>query len=189
MTAPANALEKTFSDSSANASTSANGVNASDIGLLALRVGFGGLLAAHGAQKLFGWFGGYGLEATQGAFEQMGYNPGKLFGTLAGLSELTGGLLLLLGLLTPLAAAIALGTMVNAVNATWSNGLFGGAQPGYEMALLFAIAAFTLAFTGPGRFSLDAGRPWQRQGLVWGGLAVAVALGAGVVTLILKWAL
>lgn len=157
---------------------------ATDIGLLAVRVGFGGLLAVHGAQKLFGWFDGPGLSATQAGFEAMGYNPGKIFGTLAGLTELGGGLLLLLGLATPLAAAIALGTMLNAVNAMWGTGLVG-----YEPALVFAIATAALAFTGPGRFSLDAGRPWQRHGLVWGAGAVALAVAAAIGTLILKWAL
>ncbi|MGX1809592.1 DoxX family protein [Nocardia sp. NPDC055321] len=164
--------------------TAAANATASDVGLLVLRAGFGGLLAVHGAQKLFGWFNGYGLTATQESFDAMGYNPGALFGTLAGVTELVGGLLLLLGLATPLAAAIALGTMVNALHATWGDGLAV-----YEMALLFTIAITTLAFTGPGRYSLDAGRPWQRQGLVWGLGAVVLALAAGVGTLILKWAL
>ncbi|MFD0364216.1 DoxX family protein [Nocardia sp. GCM10030253] len=158
-----------------------------DIGLLLLRVVFGGLLAAHGTQKLFGWFDGYGWSKTAASFDSMGYNPGKLFGTLAGLSELTGGLLLLLGLLTPLAAAIVLGTMINAVNATWDGGLLTG--KGYETALLFAIAGAAIAFTGPGKFSLDNGRPWQRQGFVWGAGAVLLAVLAAVVTLIFKWVL
>ncbi|MRH93238.1 DoxX family membrane protein [Nocardia sp. SYP-A9097] len=157
---------------------------ASDIGLLVARVGFGGLLAVHGTQKLFGWFNGYGLSATQAGFEAMGYNPGKIFGTLAGLSELTGGLLLLLGLFTPLAAAIALGTMLNAVNATWHGGFSA-----FEPALLFAIIAAGLAFTGPGRFSLDSGRPWARQGIAWGAAAVVLAVVAALITLVFKWAL
>ncbi|WP_024802522.1 DoxX family protein [Nocardia sp. BMG51109] len=161
-----------------------------DIGLLLFRLFFGGLLFAHGAQKLFGWFNGPGMDATNASFDQMGYNPGKFFGTLAGLSELVGGGLLFLGLLTPLAGAIVLGTMLNAINATWHSGLFGGMQgPGYEMALLFGVVGAAIAFTGPGRISLDAGRPWQRQGLVWGAAAVVLAVVAGVVTLILKWSL
>ncbi|MGY2062721.1 DoxX family protein, partial [Nocardia gipuzkoensis] len=123
-----------------------------DIGLLVLRVFFGGLLFVHGSQKLFGWFNGQGWRQTTAGFEHMGYNPGKLFGTLAGLCEFTGGALLLLGLLTPLGAAIALGTMINAMNVTWHSGLSG-----YEHALLFAAAAGALAFTGPARFSLDHG--------------------------------
>ncbi|MGO4613649.1 DoxX family protein [Nocardia sp. 2YAB30] len=158
-----------------------------DIGLLVLRVVFGGILAAHGSQKLFGWFSGPGWRANADGFEKMGYNPGKVFGTLAGLCEFTGGVLLLLGLLTPLAAAIVLGTMINVINTTWHGGLLTG--KGYEMGLLFAAAATAIAFTGPGKFSLDAGRPWQRQGFVWGVGAVIIAVVAAVLTLILKWVL
>ncbi|GAB2678080.1 DoxX family protein [Nocardia goodfellowii] len=176
------------------ATTSSLDGSATDIGLLAARVLFGGLMAIHGAQKLFGWFDGPGLEANNAGFEAMGYNPGKFFGTLAAISELGGGLLLLLGLATPLAAAIMIGTMINAINATWANGLFGtvgaqGWQPGYEMALLFAAAGVTLAFTGAGKYSLDYGRPWERKGFVIGAGAVALAVVAGVLTLILKWVL
>ncbi len=161
--------------------------SAADIGLLVLRVVFGGLLAAHGSQKLFGWFNGVGWRANAAAFDSMGYNPGKFFGTLAGLSEFTGGLLLLLGLLTPLASAIVLGTMINAVNATWRGGLLTG--KGYEMPLLFATVGVVVAFTGPGKFSLDHGRPWQRKGAVWAVVAIVVAVIAALVTLILKWTL
>ncbi|WP_280411054.1 DoxX family protein [Nocardia asiatica] len=167
-----------------NTPTELDGI-AADIGLLLVRVVFGGLLAAHGAQKLFGWWGGPGLQANADAFEQMGYNPGKLFGTLAGLTELGGGLLLLLGLLTPLAGAIVLGTMINVVNATWAMGLFGG----YEMGVLFGVVGAALPFTGPGKFSLDAGRPWRRSGFVWGVGALILAIVTGVLTLILKWVL
>ncbi|MFC9897352.1 DoxX family protein [Nocardia sp. NPDC127579] len=174
--------------------TTVQGAGAADLGLLIGRVIFGGLMAAHGAQKLFGWFDGPGLETNNASFEAMGYNPGKLFGTLAALSELGGGLLLLLGLATPLAAAITIGTMINAINATWPNGLFGavtaqGWQPGYEMALLFAAAGVIFAYTGAGKYSLDHNRPWQRQGVVIGTGAVALAVAAGVLTLILKWVL
>ncbi len=154
----------------------------SDIGLLVLRVGFGLLLAVHGTQKLFGWFGGYGLTATAAAFGHMGYTPGKFFAALAGLCETGGGLLLALGLLAPLASAIALGTMINAVHQTWHEG-FG---KGYELPLVYAIAIVALAFTGPGRFSLDHDRPWQRQGASWGLGAVVLAVVAGLITLAVK---
>ncbi|MEV0294588.1 DoxX family protein [Nocardia sp. NPDC050710] len=158
-----------------------------DIGLLVLRVVFGGLLAAHGSQKLFGWFSGPGHDATTAMFDNMGYNPGKLFGTLAGLSEMVGGLLLVAGLVTPLAAAIVLGTMINAMNATWGPGLFG--KGGWETALTFGTVAAAIAFTGAGKFSLDSGRPWERKGFLWGVGAVVLAVATGVLTLILKWTL
>ncbi|MFI6574131.1 DoxX family protein [Nocardia fluminea] len=171
--------------------TTTDETTAAGIGLLVLRVGFGGLMTAYGTQKLFGWFNGPGWRANADGFTAMGYNPGEIFGTLAGLTELVGGLLLVFGLFTPLAAAIVLGTMINAINVLWSGGLFPAdpSVPGYTTPLLFALAAAALAFTGPGRFSLDAGRPWQRQGVVWGGGAVAVAVVAAVVTLNLKAAL
>ncbi|MEU6563735.1 DoxX family protein [Nocardia nova] len=156
-------------------------VAAADVGLLLLRLFFGGLLFVHGTQKLFGWFNGYGLSATAQGFDQMGYDPGKFFATLAGLCEAVGGGLLFLGLLTPLAAAIVLGTMINAMNVTWSSGLSG-----YESGLLFAVVAVALGFTGPGRFSLDHGRAWQRNGLVWGAGAFVLGVVAAVVTLIVK---
>ncbi|MBO0855534.1 MAG: DoxX family protein [Nocardia sp.] len=152
-----------------------------DIGLLIVRVFFGALLFVHGTQKLFGWFNGMGLSATARGFGHMGYDPGKFFATLAGLCESTGGSLLLLGLLTPLGAAIVVGTMINAMNVTWSHGL-----QGYEGALLFAVAAAGLGFTGPGRFSLDHGRIWQRQGLVWGIGAIVLGVVAAVLTLLTK---
>ncbi|KIA66557.1 DoxX family protein [Nocardia vulneris] len=158
-----------------------------DIGLLIIRVVFGALMAVHGAQKLFGWFKGPGWSANAEGFELSGYNPGKLFGTLAGLTEFVGGLMLVAGLLTPLAGAIILGTMINAINSLWSLGLFG--KDTYEMPLLFAAVGAAIAFTGAGRFSLDHGRPWQRQGFVWGAGAVVLAFAAAILTLILKWVL
>ncbi|QIS18071.1 DoxX family protein [Nocardia terpenica] len=152
------------------------------VGLLLLRVVFGGLLFSHGSQKLFGWFHGAGWEKTTAGFEQMGYHPGKFFGTLAGLCESTGGALLFLGLATPLAAAIVVGTMLNAIHVDWSHGLYGG----YETALLYLVVAAAVGFAGPGRYSLDHGRPWHRHGVVWGGGAIVLAVVAAVLTLALK---
>ncbi|WP_040816306.1 DoxX family protein [Nocardia concava] len=168
----------------ANASTrdtASNVVGGIDISMLVTRVGFGALLFVHGSQKLFGWFGGAGLDEAAQAFDEWGYNPGKFFATLAGLSEITGGLLLALGLLTPLGAAIALGTMVNAVYVNR-----GGGLDTWEAPLLYLLAAVALAFAGPGRLSLDHGRPWQCQGLVWGAGAVALGVAAALITLVVK---
>ncbi|WP_067654221.1 DoxX family protein [Nocardia harenae] len=155
-----------------------------DIGLLVLRVVAGALIAGHGAQKLFGWFGGSGLSATADGFDRMGYNPGVFFGTLAGLSEFGGGLLLILGLLTPLGAAAVLGTMINVIAVHWDGGVFGNG--GYELPLLYAAVAAGLAFTGPGRFALDHGRPWNRTGIAVGAAAVGIAVLAAVLTLLVK---
>ncbi|MGY2061544.1 DoxX family protein [Nocardia gipuzkoensis] len=172
----------TAAPTAATAAPAAADTRALDLGLLILRVGIGLLFAVHGTQKLFGWFGGYGLSATAQAFDAMGYNPGKFFTALAGLSEIAGGLLLALGLLTPLGAAIALGTMINAIAAVWSKGFTGG----WEFPLLYTLPVLALAFTGAGRYALDHQRPWQRQGLVWGAGAVVLAVVAAVITLIAK---
>jgi len=83
-----------------------------DLGILLIRVLFGVAIAAHGAQKVFGWFGGYGLKGTGGFFETLGFRPGVGFAAAAGLSEVGGGVLLTLGLLTPFGAGAVLAAMV-----------------------------------------------------------------------------
>ena len=114
------------------ASEMSSRVRTADVGLLLVRVVFGGLLAAAGLQKLFGWFGGQGLTETGALFEQIGYSPGVFFAGVAGLLETAGGLLLLLGLFTPLACSIVIGVMINAVSATWEGGLSSG-PTGYQL--------------------------------------------------------
>jgi putative oxidoreductase len=148
-----------------------------DLGFLIARVALGLLMAAHGAQKLFGWFGGYGLEGTGNFFGQLGFRPGKLFATMAGLSELGSGALIALGLFGPVGPAILIATMiVAAVSVHWRNGLFATTN-GIELPLLYCIAATRLALTGPGHYSLDAA-----LGLHWTGSPVVIwlALAAGV---------
>jgi len=127
-----------------------------DIGLLLLRLTTGLTLAAHGAQKLLGWFGGPGLGSTAQFFEVLGFPPGRRHALMAGLVEIGGGLLLVLGLATPFAAATIVSVMlVGAVSVHAKNGFFAQ-NGGYEYALLLGVAASTLAFTGPGSLSLDA---------------------------------
>jgi putative oxidoreductase len=125
-----------------------------DLGLLLLRLGAGATLAAHGAQKLFGWFGGGGIEGTGQFMESVGYAPGTASATAAGVSELGGGTLLALGLATPAAGAAAAGAMAGAAAVHAPNGFFnqGG---GYEYAATLGLTAACLAITGPGRISLD----------------------------------
>lgn len=125
-----------------------------DLGLLLLRLGTGGVLAAHGAQKLFGWFGGGGLHATGEAMEAMGYAPGKASATMAGLAEAGGGTLLAMGLATPAAGAAAAGAMAGAAAVHAPNGFFAQ-NGGYEYAASLGLTAAGLAVTGPGRLSLD----------------------------------
>src|SRR5215210_3443394 len=103
-----------------------------DAGNLALRLGVGGVLVAHGTQKLFGWFGGHGLNATSGAFDQMGFRPGKPSALAAGVGEAVGGTLIALGLGTPVAGSVAAGTMIAASSVHAPNGFFA-AQGGYEL--------------------------------------------------------
>src|SRR5437870_9117397 len=125
-------------------------------GLLVARLIFGLVMAAHGAQKLFGWFGGYGIAGTGNFFESIGFRPGRLFAALAGLGEFGGGLLLALGFLGPIGPALILSVMiVAAVTSHLGKGLFA-MNGGIEVPLLYAAVSTGLALTGPGRYSVDA---------------------------------
>src|SRR6476661_360838 len=126
-----------------------------DLGLLVVRVVFGLTYAAHGAQKLFGWFGGYGIAGTGGFLETLGFRPGRLFAFAAGFSELAGGLLIALGLFGPVGPALVVATMiVAAVTVHVAHGYFA-TKNGFEMTALYTAAAVALALTGPGLFSVD----------------------------------
>jgi putative oxidoreductase len=125
------------------------------IGLLVVRVIIGLLMAAHGAQKMFGWFGGYGLSATGKGFEQIGFHPGTAFAGAAAISEILSGLLVTLGFLGPVGPALMISVMiVAAVTVHWEHGII--AKNGIELTLLYATAALGLAVTGFGQYSLDA---------------------------------
>lgn len=126
-----------------------------DLGLLALRLTAGGLLAGHGAQKLFGAFGGHGLEGTAGWLESIGLKPGKPWAALAGLSEFGGGMLTALGLGGPLGPIALQGAMATAARkAHWGKPIWTTAG-GAEEPALYAAIGLALAFAGPGRYSLD----------------------------------
>ena len=125
-------------------------------GQLALRIPIGIIFVAHGAQKLFGWFGGYGLEGTGQWMASIGLNPGYLMALLAGSAEFFGGLALILGLLVRPAAAVLAFTMITAIFAVHiGNGLFMS-NDGYEFGLALLAASVALAISGAGRGSLDA---------------------------------
>jgi putative oxidoreductase len=127
-----------------------------DAGLFVLRVVVGVLMAGHGAQKLFGWLGGYGLAGTGGFFESLGFRPGRLFASLAGTAEFVGGLLIALGLFGPVGPALMISVMIVAlVSVHLSHGLFA-ATNGIEVPLLYAAAGVALALAGPGSYSMDS---------------------------------
>ena len=157
-----------------------------DIGLLLLRLTVGLTLAAHGTQKLFGWFGGPGLDATGQFFTMLGFAPGRRHALMAGLAETGGGLLLALGLLTPVGAALVLGVMlVAAVTVHIEKGFF--AQNGwYEFTLVLGAGALSVAFMGPGLLSLDALLGYSMSGILWGVGAFFVGLLGGAIQLVLR---
>lgn len=139
--------------------------NTAGYGATALRIPVGLVLAAHGAQKLFGWFGGYGLEATGQWMASIGFEPGFLMALLAGSAEFFGGIALALGLLTRPAAVVAAFTMAVAMTVHVGNGLFVS-NNGYEFALVLLAATVSLVFQGGGALSADqwiAGRLDNRQ--------------------------
>ena len=131
-------------------------VDTATIGLTLGRVVLGLLMAAHGSQKLFGWFGGYGLQRTGEFFVQLGFRQGTLFAGAAGLGEVVSGLLVAIGFLGPVGPAIMLSVMVvAAITVHRQHGLFAMTN-GIEVPLLYAAGAIALAFTGFGAWSLDA---------------------------------
>jgi putative oxidoreductase len=157
-----------------------------DIGLLILRVVVGLTLAAHGTQKLFGWFGGPGLERTATMMEQLGFVPGARNARVAGLSEAAGGLLLALGLFTPAAAALVFAVMIVAgASAHLQHGFFIQ-NGGYEYNLVLGLAALSVAFTGAGRLSIDALFGLRLAGVNWGLLAFVVGLACAALQLALR---
>src|SRR3954451_4668845 len=127
-----------------------------NVGKVALRGVIGPLFVGHGTQKLFGWFGGHGLEGTAGFFEQgIGLRPGKRHATAAGASEAIGGALLTLGALTPAAAGLLTGTMITAIRKVPAPNRPWPTQGGYEYNALLLPAVLARTPDGPGRPSVD----------------------------------
>jgi putative oxidoreductase len=152
-----------------------------EYGLLLLRLVVGLLFAGHGAQKLFGWFGGGGPQGTTAFFSSLGYRVPAVMALVAGLSEFGGGLLLATGLLTPLASFLLATVMLNAIaTVVWPKGFFGG----YEFELTLATVAIAIAATGPGEISLDDAIGWADNitGIAWASLVLAAAIVVSLIT-------
>ncbi|MFB7907572.1 DoxX family protein [Kitasatospora sp. NPDC059146] len=152
-------------------------LNRRDLGLLALRSAVGGVLIAHGTQKLFGWFGGGGLEGTTQAMDHMGFHPARESAIAAGVGEAGGGALLVAGLATPAAGAVVAGTMAGAVAVHAPAGFFA-MSGGYEYPAFLGGTALAMGLAGPGRYSLDhlTGHVFDRP---WVGALAFVASAAG----------
>ncbi len=148
-------------------------------GLTILRMLIGGLFFGHGAQKLFGAFGGHGVEATGEAFEQMGMRPGRRNAIAAGVSEAGGGLLLAAGAATPLAGAALTGTMSTAMWKVHREKGVWNTEGGYEYNLVLVAAIFAIVAEGPGALAL----PPRRGGLGWAFAQLAAGMGGAAVAM------
>jgi putative oxidoreductase len=153
-----------------------------DAGIFVIRVLFGLAVASHGVQKLSSWFGGYGIRKTGGFFETLGFRPGAAFATAAGMSEMGGGLLITVGLFTPIGAAAVLSAMLVAIFSVHvKNGFFASGN-GIELPFLYAAAAVGIALTGGGAISLDGllGFNYLAQPFMVTALLVIAAFGSAV---------
>jgi putative oxidoreductase len=151
-----------------------------DVALLILRIGVGLIFAVHGAQKLFGVWNGPGFAGWTAAMERMGYRPAPVFAGVSSLIELAGGLLLVAGLFTPVAAFALVAQSVVIIGAAhWRSGFFNK-DGGYEFPLALATGVVAILFAGPGALSLDAAVGFALAPEVRGALFVlAIAGGLG----------
>jgi putative oxidoreductase len=148
-------------------------VEAMKLGRLILRLIVGGFFFGHGTQKLFGWFGGHGLEGTGQFFENgLGLRPGKHHALAAGAAETGGGTLLVLGAATPLASAVLISTMLTAINRVHKKNGPWVSDGGFEYNLVLIAVALSLAETGPGSPSIDSARASNAHGSGWATLAL-----------------
>lgn len=151
-------------------------------GLLIIRLLIGVLLVGHGVQKLFGWFGGPGLERTAIGFDRLGFHPPKLMAWIAALGELASGISIASGFLFPAGCAALIGVMINAGAVHFPNGLWIQKQ-GYEFTMVLGGLAAGLAFTGPGEYSLDHAMDLDLTSARWALAAIVTGSAGGVGTL------
>lgn len=160
-----------------------------DLGLLILRVGLGAVLAAHGLQKLFGWWGGEGMTGFKNSLSDAGYQHADILTYCAAGGEIAAGLLLVLGLFTPLAAAGALAYLINGLLAGMSGhpaGSFPFFLPdGHEYELVLIVGAAAVILIGPGRYGFDAGRGWARRPFIGSFAALLLGIAGGVAVWVL----
>lgn len=161
-----------------------------DLGQLILRIGLGAVLIAHGLQKLFGWWGGQGITGFKDSLSDAGYQHADILTYVAAGGEIVAGVLLVLGLFTPLAAAGVLAYLVNGLLA----GVSGHSHPrsfpyflpaGHEYQITLIVVAVAVILIGPGRYGFDAGRGWARRPFIGSFAALLLGIGGGVAVWVL----
>ncbi len=160
------------------------------LGLLVLRVGLGVVLTAHGLQKLFGWWGGGGLTGLKNSLSDIGYQHADILAYVSAGGEIVAGVLLILGLFTPLAAAGALAFLINELLATVSGGSRSHAfsyflPQGHEYQITLIVLAVAVILCGPGRYGLDAGRGWALRPFIGSFVVLLVGIAAGIAVWVL----
>jgi putative oxidoreductase len=160
------------------------------LGLLVLRIGLGVVLVAHGLQKLFGWWGGEGMGGFKNSLSDVGYQHADILAYVSAGGEIVAGVLLVLGLFTPVAAAGALAFLINGLLATMSarphsHALTYFLPNGHEYQITLIVLAVAVILCGPGRYGLDAGRGWSHRPFIGSFVALLAGIAAGVAVWVL----